>query len=143
MKFSVETWAPEYGIGLDPEQMEESTGDVNVGIEVDADDWIPQQPESPELADSVLFVDGVRRIDARIWISDGELVHAGVCASVAAGAVKCDQREAHVVDVEVKRGVFASPSEAASRSTQVTAPTNSSRAQATHPPTSTTAFTSR
>ncbi len=113
MKFSVETWAPEYGIGLDPEQMEESTGDVNVGIEVDADDWSPQQPESPELPDCVLFVDGVRRIDARIWISDGELVHTGVCASVAAGAVKCDQREAHVVDVAVKRGVFASPSEAA------------------------------
>lgn len=113
MKFSVETWAPEYGIGLDPEQMEESTGDVNIGIEVDADDWAPQQPQSPELPDSVLFVDGVRRIDARIWISDGELVHAGVCASVAAGAVKCDQREAHVVDVEVKRGVYASPSEAA------------------------------
>ena len=70
-------------------------------------------PSRPNWPTASLFVDGVRRIDARIWISDGELVHAGVCASVAAGAVKCDQREAHVVDVEVKRGVFASPSKAA------------------------------
>ena len=85
MKFSVETWAPEYGLGLDIEQMEESKVEVDVGPEVDADDWTPLEPKSPELPDSVLFVDGVRRIDVRIWITDGELVRSGVCASVAAG----------------------------------------------------------
>ena len=142
MKFSVETWAPEYGIGLDPEQMEESTGDVNVGIEVDADNWTPQQPESPEVADTVLFVDGVRRIDARIWISDGELVHTGVCASVAAGAVKCARSEAHVVDVAVKRGSSQTASEAAGRSHQCHGPRISCccRRRTTD---STTAFTNR
>ena len=113
MKFSVETWAPEYGLGLDLEQMEESKGDVDVDVEIDADDWSPKQPQSPELPDSVLFVDGVRRIDVRIWITDGELVRTGVCASVAAGAVKCAQSEAHVVDLAVKRAVYASASEAA------------------------------
>ena len=113
VKFSVETWAPEYGLGLDIEQMEESKGDVDVDVEIDADDWSPKQPKSPELPDSVLFVDGVRRIDVRIWITDGELVRSGVCASVAAGAVKCAQSEAHVVDLAVKRAVYASASEAA------------------------------
>ena len=113
MKFSVETWAPEYGLGLDIEQMEESKVEVDVGPEVDADDWTPLEPKSPELPDSVLFVDGVRRIDVRIWITDGELVRSGVCASVAAGAVKCAQSEAHVVDLAVKRAVYASASEAA------------------------------
>ena len=34
-----------------------------------------------------MFVDGVRRIDARVWIHDDDRVHAGVCASVAAGVV--------------------------------------------------------
>ncbi|MDE0606140.1 MAG: hypothetical protein OXH78_03180 [Acidimicrobiaceae bacterium] len=113
MKFSVETWAPEYGIGLDLERLEESTDTVDVEAEVEAADWTPITPPSPQLPECVVFVDGVRRIDVRIWISDGELVRAGVCASVAAGAVRCTRSEAHVVDVAVMRGVYASPSEAA------------------------------
>ena len=113
MKFSVETWAPEYGIGLDSERMEESTDTVDVEAEVKAAAWAPITPPSAEPPACVLFVDGVRRIDVRVWISDGELVRAGVCASVAAGAVRCAQSEAHVVDVAVMRGVYASPSDAA------------------------------
>lgn len=113
MKFSVETWAPEYGIGLDVERLEESTGTVDIGLEAEADDWNPVTPQPRELPECVLFVDGVRRIDVRIWISDSELVHTGVCASVAAGAVRCTQSAAQVVDVAVKRGVYASPSPAA------------------------------
>ena len=112
MKFSVETWAPEYGIGLDQQRLEESTDTVDIEVETEADDWAPITPPSPRLAECVVFIDGVRRIDARIWIRHGELVLAGVCASVAAGAVRCTRSEAHVVDVAVMRGVYASASEA-------------------------------
>ena len=38
-----------------------------------------------------MFVDGVRRVDARVWIHDGDRAHAGVCASVGAGIVECDR----------------------------------------------------
>lgn len=113
MKFSVETWAPEYGIGLNIEQMEDSTDTVDVEVEVAADDWVPQTPAVSELPECIVFVDGVRRIDARIWISDSEVVHAGVCASVAAGSVRCTQHKADVVEATVMRAVYASPSEVA------------------------------
>ena len=113
MKFSVETWAPEYGIGFDAQQLEESTDTVDVGVEVEADDWSPVTPAAVDPPACVLFIDGVRRIDVRVWISDGELARAGVCASVAAGAVRCTRSEAHVVDAAVMRGVYAAPSEAA------------------------------
>ena len=113
MKFAVETWAPEYGIELDLQRLEESTGTVDVGVEADAGDWSPVTPAPVDLPDCVVFIDGVRRIDVRIWISDGEFVRTGVCASVAAGAVRCEQSEARVVDVAVMRGVYAPPSEAA------------------------------
>ncbi len=111
MKFSVETWAPEYGIGLDIEQLEDSTDTVDVGLEVDADDWTPVMPVVIDVPECIVFVDGVRRIDARVWISDGELVHPGVCASVAAGAVRCTPSQADIVESSVRRGVYASPSE--------------------------------
>jgi hypothetical protein len=47
---------------------------------------------TPAVADQpVLFVDGVRRVEARVWVTgpDGE-VRPGICASYAAGLVRCD-----------------------------------------------------
>ena len=57
--------------------------------------------------DRMLFVDGVRRIDARVWIADGDRVHAGVCASVAAGVVECAGGTAVVTEALVRRAVIA------------------------------------
>ena len=38
-----------------------------------------------------MFVDGVQRIDARVWIEDDDgASRQGVCASWAAGVVRCD-----------------------------------------------------
>ena len=50
-------------------------------------DWAPIAPTPAPAPERILFVDGVRRIDARVWIHDGDRAHAGVCASVAAGVV--------------------------------------------------------
>ena len=57
-------------------------------------------------AETVLFVDGVRRIDARVWIETERRRPPGICASFAAGAVCCDER-AEIVAAEVARGVFS------------------------------------
>ncbi len=53
------------------------------------------------------FVDGVRRIDARVWIvDDGGATQMGICASYAAGVVRCDSR-AEVVDTKVQRTLIS------------------------------------
>jgi hypothetical protein len=112
MRFSVDPWDPTYGSALDTE-LEPTTGDdVSVDLEMAAADWRPIAVSSsrPEPA-VVLFVDGVRRVEAKVWIdqSDGE-VWPGICASYAAGVVACDGA-ARIVDVEMQRGLFtAAPS---------------------------------
>jgi hypothetical protein len=106
VKFSVEPWAPEYGTALSPD-LEETTTAPDVDVEVPAAKWQPIGP-TVEPAASALFVDGVRRVDANIWIGDEQPV-LGICATYAAGAVRSDG-DAKLVAAEVRRGVFtASP----------------------------------
>lgn len=104
MKFTVEQWAPEYGTPTGAE-LEETTTVPEVDIEVPAHDWAPIAPTGSG-ADSVLFVDGVRRVDANVWISQPDgMATLGLCATYAAGAVRCDGR-AELVASEVRRGLF-------------------------------------
>lgn len=113
MRFAVETWAPDYGVAADSTHLEETSGDVDVSIEVAASAWQPIAPPVTEAPDTVLFVDGVRRIDARIWYHDDDVIRPGVCASVAAGSVLCRGPEAHLNQTTVTRGFFARSSPAA------------------------------
>jgi hypothetical protein len=108
LEFTVETWAPEYGVTADAERLEQAEGDVVFDAEHPAGEWSaidPQPPATPP--EQVVFIDGVRRVDARVWITDGSRTHSGLCASVAAGAVCCREGEARVVGSTVFRGVYA------------------------------------
>ena len=89
MRFSVETWAPEYGSSIEAEDLVDATERVDATVERPLVDWAPVTVATRAPPERVLFVDGVRRIDARVWITQGDRVHAGVCASVAAGVVEC------------------------------------------------------
>ncbi|NOY55356.1 MAG: hypothetical protein GXP34_05140 [Actinobacteria bacterium] len=106
MRLSVEPWAPEYGTPVASE-LAETTIVPDVDIEVPAADWVPLEPDT-EPARSVLFVDGVRRVDAHVWVGEEDGVPvSGLCATYAAGAVRCDT-EAKLVGAEVRRGLFTS-----------------------------------
>jgi hypothetical protein len=108
VKFAVESWAPEYGTSADQNQFEDATGDVDVNVEIPAERWAPRWPADDAAApERILFVDGVRRVDAQVWFDDGGITRAGVCASVAAGSVHCAAGVASVLDVVVERGFFA------------------------------------
>lgn len=110
MQFSVESWAPEYGTAADATQMEEATTAVDPSIERSLDAWSPITPDpTVERPVRLLFVDGVRRIDASIWVTTGDSTRAGVCASVAAGSVLCTPGSATIHEVRVLRGLFAGP----------------------------------
>jgi hypothetical protein len=92
--------------------MSESKAKVTLDVEEHPVSWAPIDPY-PTIAvpDTVLFVDGVRRIDARIWIDSGDITSSGfpafgICASYAAGVVCCCGDRAHVIAAETRRGVF-------------------------------------
>ena len=104
MRFTVEAWDPDYGASSRPD-LEDSTEHVDPSVEIAAEQWRPLLPES-EPAEDILFVDGVRRVDANLWIErEGRFPGFGLAATYAAGAVRCNS-EAQVVAAEVRRGVF-------------------------------------
>jgi hypothetical protein len=118
VKFSVDPWDPSYGIANEAEALEPTSADINPDIELAAGDWQPLDPPLGVQADSVLFIDGVRRVEARVWLDDGAGgVHAGICASFAAGAARCDGT-ARIGAVIVDRGLFTSFGQAESVTTK-------------------------
>ncbi len=109
MIFSVEAWDPDYGTGGDVEALDASTDVVHADAEVPTGEWEPITPEAPTaISGTIYFVDGVRRIDARVWVTDNGRVLPGTCATVAAGSVACSPDAAIVHDVAVQR-VFLTP----------------------------------
>jgi len=135
MRFSVDGWDPSYGASLELEgqlegQLEESTARIDADVEVPAGRWRPIDPDpAGSLPDALLFVDGVRRVEAQLWIDGdarpgdalvpdaltGEVRNgapageptAALCASYAAGVVCCCAAGAHLVVTKLRRGLFS------------------------------------
>jgi len=106
VKFTVDPWDPAYGSSVESE-LGQSPVVAEVEIEVAAEQWAPRDPPATtEIPDAIVFVDGVRRVEARAWIEQGETAVPGLFASYAAGAVRCDG-VAKIVDPLVGRGLFA------------------------------------
>lgn len=108
MNFSIEAWAPEYGNTVDAVAMTPSEAQVDYGIEAPPSRWAPITPQQNAHPETILFTDGVRRVDARVWIDTDEGARPAMCASYSAGAVRCDGR-ATIVAADVQRGLFCAP----------------------------------
>lgn len=107
-RIAIEAWAPEYGTPVDTEMLAPSDAAVDVDVEVPSARWRPIDPPPDGPARDVAFVDGVRRIDARVWITgDDDTPRMGICASFAAGLVACSGATASIAAAEVRRGLFA------------------------------------
>ncbi len=107
MRFSVDPWDPSYGTSLGTE-LGQSSADVVLDAEVPVDRWAPLDP-APGVGppDAVLFVDGVRRIDAQVWVDEADgTASPALCASYAAGVVCCCREGAHLLGAHVRRGLF-------------------------------------
>jgi len=115
--FTVDPWDPGYGLAfsedLDGGALEESSAELNLDLEIPAAQWHAINPDPvPPLPKTVLFLDGVRRIDARVWVhGGGPQPGPGIAASFAAGLVSCDGA-ARIADVTVERGMFTAAAEA-------------------------------
>jgi hypothetical protein len=116
MRFTVDAWDPSYGVALDLEDdLQESAATVQVDIEVPASQWQPVDARAGRpVPGAMLFVDGVRRIEAHLWIDDdtggagrATQATAALCASYAAGVVCCCGGQAHLVTAEIRRGLFS------------------------------------
>jgi hypothetical protein len=114
MRLHIDAWDPSYGVSYDSGVPDAATNaPVDPDVERPASAWQPLLPAADVRAPgSVLLVDGVRRIDARIWVDpeDGTAdAHQGICASYAAGVVRCDLAAgvAQLVGSSVAHAVFA------------------------------------
>ena len=100
----VEGWAPEYGAPFDPdEQMAPAEGTIDPTVELT--DWEPLEGVDDGI-DQVAFVDGVRRIDARLLLDDPAAGPTpGICGTFAVGATRWHRRErwSEITDVRVER----------------------------------------
>jgi hypothetical protein len=107
VRFTVDPWDPSYGTSLESDLVQ-AEQEPDVEVEVAASEWAPQPPPpGTRTPDAVVFVDGVRRVEARAWIDTASTdAVPGIFASYAAGAVRCDGA-ATVEAVMVGRGVFA------------------------------------
>ncbi|MGA7280867.1 MAG: hypothetical protein WBZ40_03710 [Acidimicrobiia bacterium] len=104
MRFTVESWDPDYGSQSEADLID-STENVDPSVEFAADQWRPLLPDVDPAPD-ILFVDGVRRVDANLWIDrDGQFPGFALAATFAAGAVRCNGG-ARVMAAEVRRGIF-------------------------------------
>ena len=106
MRFTVEAWDSDYGAPTDPD-LDDASENVDVSIEIKPDHWRPLLPESDGVAD-ILFVDGVRRVDATLWIDNPpDFPGFALAATYAAGAVRCNGVAA-LEGFAVERGLFTS-----------------------------------
>lgn len=121
----VQSWDPAYGASTEEQTGQRaSTVEVSPDVELAESDWRPIEaaPVTGEGPD-MLFVDGVRRVDAMGWIAtDGGAPGDGsapgdapgdgapamaLFASYAAGVVRCRPGSAEVLDARVYRGLFS------------------------------------
>ena len=134
-RFTVDPWDPGYGLAVSDElgggALAESSAELGLDLELPADGWHPVDPDlAPSLPGTVLFLDGVRRIDARIWVhghaeNGGSQPAPGIAASLAAGLVACAgtaggdggsphrAANARIAEVAVERGLFTAAPAAA------------------------------
>ncbi len=99
----VEGWTPEYGASVEPdEDLRPAEGSVDVEVEdrpwepvAGIDDGIPK----------IAFVDGVRRIDARLVLDEPDGPVPGICGTYAVGAVLWDRvtPRSEVIEARVER----------------------------------------
>jgi len=104
--YTVDPWDPGYGVAADLEGRE-SGATLDLSVELPASSWRAVSADrGAALPSAVLFLDGVRRIDARVWVHGAapQPVPA-VAASLAAGLVRCDGT-ARIADVRIDRSLY-------------------------------------
>jgi hypothetical protein len=108
LKVRIDPWEIDYGTELPLAADDIETGEqVDCTVEVAAEAWAPITPERDGSRDLV-FVDGIRRLELRLLLSDGGALRHGAFGSFATGAARTRPGDAAMVREEVLRLAVAS-----------------------------------
>ena len=113
MEFSVESWAPEYGSSINLPSVEDTDDRADATVERVLDEWTPIDPVPESKPDEIAFIDGIQRIDARIWIHEDGISTPAACVSLAAGATVCAPGTATTQGMQLARSLVAPASSTA------------------------------
>lgn len=120
--YAIEPWDPGYGLAYSTDAEAASTAELDLDIELPATLWQPVDPDPyGPVPSTLLFLDGVRRIDARVWVQvQGSPRPApGIAASLAAGLVRCEADcPAQIADVLVERYLITAAPDATDLATR-------------------------
>jgi hypothetical protein len=86
----LDPWQVDYGSELPLDELEEPAPEdaVALDVEIPAETWQPIRPTEATVPAQLIFVDGVRRIEARLIVRRQERLCHGAFGSHAVGAVK-------------------------------------------------------
>ena len=100
MKLRLDPWAAEYQTAFQAEEPPDPEVEgVDPSVEVEAGAWRPVDPMAPAEPRSVLFLDGSRRVEARVLLeNEGGRFAFGALGSYGVGAVACEAGSARFCD---------------------------------------------
>ena len=99
----LDPWPPEYDSAIQFGELEESAAAGTVDPTVETQDWKPISPGKGHGYEELCFVDGVRRVEARVLAdSDGKIIH-GLLGSIGVGAVRTKDSRASFAELTVSR----------------------------------------
>jgi hypothetical protein len=113
--YAIEPWDPGYGLAYSTDNEAASTAELDLDLELPASVWQPIDPDPfGPVPHTLLFLDGVRRIDARVWVQGSARPVPGIAVSLAAGLVRCrDGCPAEIAEVAVERDLITAAPDAA------------------------------
>ncbi len=99
----VEGWAPEYGSPIEADDALADQDKVDETVEV-AGAWSPI-PGVDDGVERIAFVDGVRRVDARLTIDEPDGPVPGICGTYGVGAIAWDRRtpRSEFIEMQIER----------------------------------------
>lgn len=106
VRIDLAAWPADYGSPVNDDELATAAVPVDYDCETPQGAWAPVIPAGTA-PQSVWFVDGVRRMEARAWLTpDDGGTAPGLVGSWAAGAIRCDGA-AVISDCRIERGLFS------------------------------------
>src|SRR6185295_15550151 len=99
----LDPWPAEYESPFQIDELDEE-GEPNINTTVEGISWQPVKPRDQARPEPIHFVDGVRRVEARIIVDDnsGRIIR-GLFGSVAVGSVRVAYTQANFDQIRVMR----------------------------------------